>query len=76
MPATANCRETRLEIAAKASYREFYDDVTRRLEQSGMGAASFFLNYGYVSLGNGDEARFEIPAAGLQSQFRAARRSS
>ena len=39
------------EVAAKASYREFYNDVTRRLEQSGMGAASFFLNYGYVSLG-------------------------
>jgi len=50
------------EVAAKASYREFYNDVTRRLEQSGMGAASFFLNYGYVSLGEGDEARFEVPA--------------
>ena len=50
------------EVAAKASYREFYNDVTRRLEQSGMGAASFFLNYGYVSLGNGDEAQVEIPA--------------
>ena len=50
------------EIAAKTSYRDFYDDVTRRLEQSGMGAASFFLNYGYVSLGEGDESCFEIPA--------------
>ena len=50
------------EVAAKASYREFDNDVTRRLEQSGMGAASFFLNYGYVSLGEGDEARFEVPA--------------
>jgi phthiocerol/phenolphthiocerol synthesis type-I polyketide synthase E len=50
------------EIAAKASYREFYNDVTRRLQQSGMGAASFFLNYGYVGLGEGDEAQFEIPA--------------
>jgi ubiquinone/menaquinone biosynthesis C-methylase UbiE/NAD(P)-dependent dehydrogenase (short-subunit alcohol dehydrogenase family)/acyl carrier protein len=50
------------EVAAKASYREFYNDVTRRLEQSGMGSASFFLNYGYVSLGEGDEARFELPA--------------
>ncbi len=49
------------EVAAKASYREFYNDVTRRLEQSGMGAASLFLNYGYVSLGEGDEARFEVP---------------
>jgi len=48
------------EIAAKAGYREFYNDVTRKLEQSGVGAASFFLNYGYVSLGNGDEARFEV----------------
>lgn len=49
------------EITAKASYRDFYNDVSRRLEQSGMGAASFFLNYGYVSLGEGDEARFEAP---------------
>jgi len=49
------------DIAAKVHYREFYDDVTRRLEQSGVGDASFFLNYGYVSLGNGDEARFEVP---------------
>jgi len=47
--------------AAKASFREFYDSITRRLEQSGVGDASFFLNYGYVSLGNGDEARFEVP---------------
>lgn len=47
--------------AAKASYREFYDDVTRRLERSGVGEASFFLNYGYVSLGEGDEARFDVP---------------
>jgi acyl transferase domain-containing protein/SAM-dependent methyltransferase len=50
------------EVAAKAGYRDFYNDVTRRLEQSGMGAASFFLNYGYVSLGNGDEAQLEVPA--------------
>lgn len=50
------------EVAAKTSYREFYNDVTRRLEQSGVGAASFFLNYGYVSLGEGDEAQFEVPA--------------
>ena len=50
-----NCRATRRRSRRKASYREFYNDVTRRLEQSGMGAASFFLNYGYVSLGEGDE---------------------
>jgi NAD(P)-dependent dehydrogenase (short-subunit alcohol dehydrogenase family)/SAM-dependent methyltransferase/acyl carrier protein len=49
-------------VAAKASYREFYDDVTRRLERSGVAEASFFLNYGYLSLGQGDEARSEAPA--------------
>jgi len=48
-------------VAAKAGYREFYDDVTRRLEQSGVGEASFFLNYGYNSQGDGDEAAFEVP---------------
>lgn len=68
MPSAASTvQETELqgnapEIAAKASYREFYNDVTRRLQQSGMGAASFFLNYGYISLGEGDEAQFEVPA--------------
>src|SRR5262249_38649056 len=48
-------------IAAKASYREFYDDVSRRLDRSGVGEAALFLNYGYISLGEGDEARFEVP---------------
>jgi SAM-dependent methyltransferase len=47
--------------AAKASYRDFYDDVSRRLEATGMAEASFFLNYGYVSLGRDDEARFAVP---------------
>ena len=49
------------ELATKQSYRDFYDDVTRRLEETGVAAASFFLNYGYVSLGNGDEARVTVP---------------
>ena len=48
-------------VAAKARHREFYDDVTRRLEQSGVADASFFLNYGYLSLGGEDEARFDVP---------------
>ncbi len=48
------------EAAAKQSYRDFYDDVTRRLEQSGVAEASFFLNYGYRSSGKGDEARFQV----------------
>jgi SAM-dependent methyltransferase/acyl carrier protein len=47
--------------ATKASYREFYNDVTRRLDQSGVGDASFFLNYGYISLNGEDESRFEVP---------------
>jgi acyl transferase domain-containing protein/SAM-dependent methyltransferase len=47
--------------ASKASYREFYDDVTRRLEQSGVAEASFFLNYGYLSTGANDEAKFAVP---------------
>jgi acyl transferase domain-containing protein/SAM-dependent methyltransferase len=47
--------------AAKAGYREFYDDVTRRLERSGVGDASFFLNYGYVPSGEEDEAQFDVP---------------
>jgi phthiocerol/phenolphthiocerol synthesis type-I polyketide synthase E len=48
------------DVASKASYRDFYDDVTRRLERSGVGEASFFLNYGYLSVGKGDEARFQV----------------
>jgi phthiocerol/phenolphthiocerol synthesis type-I polyketide synthase E len=50
-----------IDVAAKQTHRDFYNDVSRRLEQSGVGGASFFLNYGYVSLGDGDEARFEVP---------------
>jgi phthiocerol/phenolphthiocerol synthesis type-I polyketide synthase E len=50
-----------IDIAAKQAHRDFYNDVSRRLEQSGVGGASFFLNYGYVSLGNGDESRFDVP---------------
>ncbi|MGA8439230.1 MAG: SDR family oxidoreductase [Candidatus Sulfotelmatobacter sp.] len=51
------------DVAAKLHYREFYNEVTRRLGQAGVGNASFFLNYGYISLdnGNGDEAHFEVP---------------
>jgi phthiocerol/phenolphthiocerol synthesis type-I polyketide synthase E len=41
-------------------FREFYDGITGRLEQAGVGDASFFLNYGYLSLGEVDEARREV----------------
>ncbi len=34
--------------AAQGRYRDFYDDVTRRLERTGVAEASFFLNYGYL----------------------------
>jgi acyl transferase domain-containing protein/SAM-dependent methyltransferase/acyl carrier protein len=47
--------------AAKARYRTFYDDVSRRLAASGVGSGSFFLNYGYVSVGDEDEAVVQVP---------------
>jgi hypothetical protein len=43
----------------QASYREFYDDVTRRLDRSGVGEASFFSTSA-TSASAGDEARFEV----------------
>ena len=46
---------------AKAGYRDFYNDITLRLERAGVGEASFFLNYGYLSRGGEDEARLEVP---------------
>jgi SAM-dependent methyltransferase/NAD(P)-dependent dehydrogenase (short-subunit alcohol dehydrogenase family)/acyl carrier protein len=51
-------------LSAKESYREFYDDVSRQLAATGMAEASFFLNYGYLSLGDGeaDEAVAEVAA--------------
>ena len=47
--------------AAKSGYREFYDDVSRRLASSSVGQASFFLNYGYISRGTDDEAPLPVP---------------
>lgn len=40
--------------------RQFYDEITRRLEVTGMAEASYFLNYGYVSLGPSDESSHAI----------------
>jgi phthiocerol/phenolphthiocerol synthesis type-I polyketide synthase E len=51
--------------AAKAQYRRFYDDVSKRLEETGMAAGSFFLNYGYISRGDADEATLEVPTEEL-----------
>lgn len=48
--------------ATKNNYRKFYDEVTLRLDATGMAAASFFLNYGYVSLDPADdESHVDIP---------------
>jgi acyl transferase domain-containing protein/SAM-dependent methyltransferase len=47
--------------AAKSGYRDFYDDVSRTLAATGVGEASFFLNYGYVSCEDADEAVVDVP---------------
>jgi phthiocerol/phenolphthiocerol synthesis type-I polyketide synthase E len=61
-PAAMKIEGEAAEVAAKQSYQQFYDDVTRRLEQSGVAEASFFLNYGYKPLpGIRGEAAFEVP---------------
>ena len=51
--------------ATKASFRAFYDDISKRLDQTGVGDSSFFLNYGYIASGDADEARFQVPAGML-----------
>ena len=61
MPVAPELQGDATTVAAKASYREFYNNVTRQLERSGVGAASYFLNYGYISVGEGDEAQHEVP---------------
>jgi acyl transferase domain-containing protein/SAM-dependent methyltransferase len=45
---------------AKAGFREFYNGITRRLEEAGVGDASFFLNYGYIGLGGDDDAQHDV----------------
>ncbi len=59
--------------AAKAGYRDFYDDVSRRLAATGMSEVSFFLNYGYISSGNGDEARARRAGGYAESELGPAR---
>lgn len=43
----------------KANIREYYDGISRRLAQSRVGNAATFLNYGYISLGAGDESQID-----------------
>ncbi|WP_406276817.1 class I SAM-dependent methyltransferase [Nocardia sp. NBC_00881] len=51
--------------ADKMSLRRMYDDISRRLAASGVGDAATFLNYGYVSVGDGDESKVDVPAHSL-----------
>ncbi|MGV0850693.1 class I SAM-dependent methyltransferase [Mycolicibacterium phlei] len=43
-----------------SGWRSFYNKLTRRLEDVGVADSSFFLNYGYLSTGSGDESVFGI----------------
>jgi SAM-dependent methyltransferase len=45
--------------AVKSKYRQLYDQISVYLNTGG-GDASYFLNYGYRSLGGPDEARFAV----------------
>jgi len=45
---------------AKSNVQKFYDGLSRRLGQSRLGDAAIFFNFGYVSLGEGDEARVNV----------------
>jgi phthiocerol/phenolphthiocerol synthesis type-I polyketide synthase E len=59
-PGTVRAPENHTDGApVKADIREFYDDISRRLAQSRVGNAVVFLNYGYVSLGAGDESQLD-----------------
>lgn len=41
-------------------WKSFYNLLSRRLEDAGVADSSFFLNYGYASLGADDESAFTI----------------
>ncbi|ORW35532.1 hypothetical protein AWB89_03110 [Mycobacterium paraense] len=41
-------------------WKSFYNLLSRRLEDAGVADSSFFLNYGYASLGTNDESAFTI----------------
>jgi SAM-dependent methyltransferase len=44
----------------KANVREFYDGLSRRLGQSRVGETATFFNFGYISLGSGDQACIDV----------------
>lgn len=41
-------------------WKSFYNLLSRRLEDVGVADSSFFLNYGYLSMGSNDESAFTI----------------
>ena len=45
----------------KDKYVEFYNEVSRRLDASPLGDLALFLNYGYVSNGEPQYARCDVP---------------
>lgn len=47
---------------AKQNFRRFYNEVSKQLDASQFGPFAYFLNYGYVTSGDGlDEAVVELP---------------
>lgn len=49
------------ETMVKSNYRKFYDEVSSQLDNDIYGAASFFLNYGYVADGSPERAVVPLP---------------
>jgi phthiocerol/phenolphthiocerol synthesis type-I polyketide synthase E len=47
--------------AVKADYRRYYDDVNQRLNVSGFGGVSYFLNYGYAPDDGPGQAGIALP---------------
>ena len=47
--------------ALKASYKKFYDGVSKQLNATVFGQFSYFLNYGYVPDGQPEFAAIELP---------------
>jgi phthiocerol/phenolphthiocerol synthesis type-I polyketide synthase E len=45
----------------KAGYRRYYDEVNERLNTSGFGDVSYFLNYGYAPGDDPGQARVPLP---------------
>ncbi|MEV0029623.1 class I SAM-dependent methyltransferase [Nocardia sp. NPDC050793] len=53
--------ESTIGTVDKDTYRQFYDQISQGLATTGLGKLSSFLNFGYVSVDDQDEARGELP---------------